>query len=152
MTGPPDARHPFGPSRPDAWVLSGLVGLWAGGLAVWAWVWGASGLPGAWWLSAIAGAVCLFWSLWSLRSRVQGELVWTAAVPGRDPGGWSLITRRSARWIPVRRIESALDLQLALLLRVHPRSGPPCWVWLLQRDDPQGWPAMRRAVFASGSR
>lgn len=152
MTGPPDASHPFGASSPGIWVLAALGGFWAIGLAVWAWAWTGAGLPGAWWLSATAGSLCLLWCGWGLRSRRQGNLVWMAGAPGRHPGGWSLLVRHGGRAVPVTRIECVLDLQQALLLRVHPRSGPPAWIWLLRRDDPQGWAMMRRAVFATGGR
>lgn len=125
---------------------------WAGALAL-ALCTGALALLLAWRLSqapntAAAGVAVLIWLAGALlawrwwRAGAAGALQW-------DGQQWLLCDGRGI--LPCSAPEVCLDLQRLMLVRVRPQGRAAQWLWLQRRGAIQGWPALRRAVFAGGA-
>lgn len=137
MHGAPSVSYPVGRSAWAGWLL---LLAWAGGAATctaWAWqgaspagvaaglaaTFAAGTLAGRWWWRLPCGR--LHWD--------GGAWHWSGSAAGGDAAG---------------RIEPALDLQSALLLRWRGQEGGGAWLWAERSRRPAGWDALRRAVYS----
>lgn len=132
MHSAPSVKYPVGRS---VWSAALLLSLWLAGAAVaalWAWAVPEPGWRQA--LGAAAVAVVGAWAAFSWWRLPAGELAW-------DGRAWT--------WSGAAvegRVELALDLQAALLLRWQ--GGGGAWLWLERRTSPARWGDVRRAVYS----
>jgi hypothetical protein len=103
---------------------------------------------GAWWFALCVGLVWVAVLVWRLQYPIQGRLGWLVDDAGRG-GEWRWHSEAYRHGTPVTRIEWALDLQVAVLVRLHNAAGAGWWVWLHRRADPARWDDLRRALLAS---
>lgn len=138
------------PVRRNPWVLYGLclqavavLGIWC----VWLWhmrtVWEAAQLALACLMPVWVGIV--WWlAVRGWRKTPQGMLQWQALQ-------WQFLPAvANARPVHLSNMRVAWDLQTVLLLRAHGRPvwRGTVWFWLVRRDDPLAWQALRRAVYS----
>jgi len=133
MRHAPSVNYPVGRSLlAAAWAAAAWL---AGACTVAAW-W-LHGAGPAWhaWLGAALLATTAAWAGWCWLRNFEGELRW-------DGSAWHL----SGRGAALPDLSCALDLQVALLLRV---SGDPArWLWVERRRAPARWHALRCAVYS----
>ncbi len=143
---PRSVEYPAGSGR-----LEGVPAAIAG--ALWlsiqvAWLWHEQWVPsGAWWFSLVVGAVWAVVLVWRLQHPIEGRLGWQADDSGRG-GVWLWHSDAYRRGTPVVRIEWPIDLQGAVLVRLHNAAGLGWWVWMHRRADPARWDDLRRALQA----
>ena len=155
MKAAPGVAYPTGAPVAESWVITGLAAAWLLAQAIWlhAHLEPWSGMPPAWWLSLVAGALLLGWSLWRLKALRAGQLIWTPTLPAagslpRDAGSWTLIHPDWPRGLPLRQVRCAVDLNQLMILELRSVSGLGVWVWCSQARQPSEWLALRRAVHA----
>lgn len=116
-------------------------------------------IAGARWSWFLAGMVLLVWLFANVvvdkraakrRAAAPPQsglryLAWQHAGPD---GVWQIQTQHYGEPVPLLSTFVALDTGSCMLVRVNaPRSGIQ-WLWLFERDSPQRWLAMRRALMA----
>lgn len=155
MKTAPAVTYPTGAPVAEYAVVAGLAAAWLVALAVWlyAYVQPGSGMPTAWWVLLVAGALLLGWSVWRLQALRSGLLVWvpaqrSAASPLQQTGSWTFTHPDWPRGLPLRRLRCALDFNQLMILELRSASGLGVWVWCSQARQPGLWLALRRAVHA----
>ena len=142
----PPVHYPVGRSFWLAAVLT-LCSL-AGAAALLAWaLLGAGAQPT--WVVAGAGAglwlLCSLMAAWFWLRTPCGTLIWNGAH-------WLLESPHGAALCaPCTQLQVPLDLQQRLWLRLQPAppdAGPPLWLWLERRSQPERWHDLRRAVYS----
>lgn len=144
---PRPVEYPAGSARLERGAAAVAGALWLAVQAVWLWHewWPPSG---AWWFSLCVGAGWAVVLVWRFQHPVRGRLGWQVDDAGQG-GEWRWYSEAYRRGTAVVRIEWALDLQIAVLVRLHNAAGLGWWVWLHRRADPSQWDDLRRALQAS---
>lgn len=115
------------------WVL---IGAWmAATLALQAW------LP-----LAAAGLAWMAWAARAERRQAVGLLRFSGA-PGQG-AAWRWSSDGADEGLAIDAVQTALDLQNRLLLRLTGAAGAPAWVWVERAQAPAHWLALRRALTA----
>ena len=141
---PPSVVYPVERSRTLA---MGLATLWLAGGAVlggWAVLGMGSGAMGGLaacaWMLALAG-VLRFW-----RGQPRGAVRWDGQSWAFQctPKGLSPGTSVAMAASP----DVLLDLQSHLWVKIRFQDGPPAWIWLERKAQPERWMDLRRAVYS----
>lgn len=135
MHGPPSVSHPVGRSRFAGALMAVLAAAGLAAVSAWAWQSAAPGWRQALAFAAVAACTGIAARAWWVSPR--GLLRW-------DGGGWLWEEGGAAS---AGRVGQALDLQSRLLVRFHPETGAPRWLWLERDAAPADWDALRRAVY-----
>lgn len=105
------------------------------------------------WLGA---TLWFFWACFAWRSWMHapvGLLQWDALATPRDGlapvGVWYWLRDTYSHGAPLQRVESVLDLQNRLLLRVRNPDGVHRWLWVERASEPGRWNDLRRALVQS---
>ena len=146
MRNAPSVMYPVGRCAFHGQLLLLLAAVVAASL----WGWRGSGVDARLWLATLMGAVG--WLVWALRSwwrSPAGRLHWDAQAPGlhhAEAGAWFWLDSSGLALKPVSGVETALDGQRVVLLRLRSTASVPRWVWVQQPSDPARWLALRRAL------
>lgn len=146
MRNAPSVMYPVGRCAFHGQLLLALAVIVAASL----WGWRGSGVDPLLWLITLAGA--LLWLAWALRAWWRspvGRLHWDAQATGlqnTEAGAWFWLDSAGLAPQPLLGVETALDLQRVVLLRLRSVAAVPRWVWLQQPSDPARWLDLRRAL------
>jgi len=153
MRNAPSVRYPVGRC---AFYARWLLGLGALGLLA---------LAGGWWVSGnLSEAVGLpwvgavLWLLWvgfatrSWRRTPGGLLQWDALADSATgqplAGAWVWSSEAYQDGVTLLRVDTVLDLQSLVLLRLHYPDAASSWAWVEQKREPARWNELRRALVA----
>jgi hypothetical protein len=152
MRSAPSVIFPVGRSAFYAGLLLGL-GLLGGLVLLIGSFMGSIGLRGPRFL--VGAGTWLMWlgfAAWSWRRTPVGQLHWNAmsggAEPGDRAGAWSWHSGAQQEGAQLQRVETMLDLQSRVLLRLRNPDAATRWIWVEQGHDPARWDDLRRALRA----
>ncbi|MBA4267245.1 MAG: hypothetical protein C0453_19380 [Comamonadaceae bacterium] len=136
-----------------------LLVLSALGLAVligWAWDMSDRHFGKAIWLGLGLWAM---WSVWAFKvwwRTPVGALHWDSLASPYDEtlrvGAWLWHTGKMDDALALQAIESVLDCQSRILLRLKQPAHSPTWIWVERDRAPALWSDLRRALRASSDR
>jgi len=151
MQGPPSVEYPVARSRTAGWLLSTLFVLWLLAQVAWAWALWPTHPSGAWWLGTVAGLLLAAYGVWAHRQSPAGRLAWERSGAGpaaQDTGGgrWVWYSPAYRQGTTVANVETVLDGQHTLLVRMANADGRVWWFWLERWRQPERWDGLRRAL------
>lgn len=136
-----------------------LLVLSASGLATLT-VWAGSESGRLFWEGLWAGlGLWALWSVWVFNGwwrTPAGALHWDSlATPISDSpsmGAWHWRTRGDEEDLPLEQLESVLDCQSCMLLRMKRLDRKASWLWVERHRSPARWGDLRRAMTATSGR
>ena len=125
---------------------------------------GLAALAGGWWVSgttAEAGGLMtgvvlwLLWmgfATWSWQRTPEGLLRWDALADSATgqplAGAWVWSSEAYQDGVTLLRVDTVLDLQSLVLLRLHYPDAASSWAWVERTREPARWNELRRALVA----
>lgn len=153
MRNAPSVLYPVGRCAFYARWLSGLGALGLLALAGGWWVSGntswAAGVP---WLGAVLWLSWIGFATWSWQRTPEGLLQWDALADSATgqplAGAWVWSSEAYQDGVTLLRVDTVLDLQSLVLLRLHYPDAASSWAWVERTREPARWNELRRALVA----